>query len=126
MTDSKDNEQDPNQDQTSATPETETPEPTPESEPHDSYTAPEPEPEVYAGGIWLRALHMIIFAFLFGVAEALLAVMALFQFLWMLFTKKRNPSIAQFGDQVSQWLRDVGRFQTGATDDKPFPWSDSK
>ena len=87
---------------------------------------PEPEPEVYSSGIWMRALHMIIFMVLFGVAETLLFFMAIFQFLWMLFTKKRNPSIAQFGDMVSEWLRDVGRFQTGATDDKPFPWSDTK
>ena len=86
----------------------------------------EPEPEVYPSGVWMRALHMIIFMVLFGVAETLLFFMAIFQFLWMLFTKKRNPSIAQFGDMVSEWLRDVGRFQTGATDDKPFPWSDTK
>jgi len=87
---------------------------------------PEPEPEVYPSGIWMRALHMIIFMVLFGVAETLLFFMAIFQFLWMLFTKKRNPSVAQFGDMVSEWLRDVGRFQSGATDDKPFPWSDMK
>jgi|GEM_PF-1569470 len=85
----------------------------------------EPEPDVYPSGIWMRALHMVIFMILFGVAETLLFFMAVFQFLWMLFTRKRNPSVAQFGDQVSQWLRDVGRFQSGATDDKPFPWSDA-
>lgn len=84
------------------------------------------ENEIYPSGIWMRALHMIIFMILFGVAETLLFFMAIFQFLWMLFTKKRNPSIAQFGDMVSAWLRDVGRFQSGATDDKPFPWSDMK
>ena len=87
---------------------------------------PTPEPEIYPSGIWMRALHMIIFMVLFGVAETLLFFMAIFQFLWMLFTKKRNPSIAQFGDMVSQWLADVGRFQSGATDNKPFPWSDTK
>ena len=87
---------------------------------------PEPEPQIYPSGIWMRALHMIIFMVLFGVAETLLFFMAVFQFLWMLFTKKRNPSVAQFGDQVSQWLASVGRFQSGATDDKPFPWSETK
>jgi hypothetical protein len=83
----------------------------------------DPTNEVYPSGVWMRALHMIIFMALFGVAEGLLFFMALFQFFWMLFTKKRNPSIAQFGNQISEWLRAVGRFQSGATDDKPFPWS---
>ena len=99
---------------------------TQEARSDESYHATDPESVVYPSGIWMRALHMIIFMVLFGVAETLLFFMAIFQFLWMLFTKKRNPSIAQFGDMVSAWLRDVGRFQSGATDDKPFPWSDMK
>lgn len=122
MTDQNENEKE--TPQTNDAPESE-PKPTPESEPQFT-RVPNPEDEVYPSGIWMRALHMIIFMVLFGVAETLLFFMAIFQFLWMLFTKKRNPSIAQFGDMVSQWLADVGRFQSGATDDKPFPWSETK
>ncbi len=96
-------------------------------EPETQFTRmPDPENEAYPSGIWMRALHMIIFIALFGVAEALLFFMAVFQFLWILFTKKRNLSIAEFGDQVSEWLAAVGRFQSGATDNKPFPWSKIK
>lgn len=131
MTDQNDNEKEtPETPETPATPETPEPTPQPETEAdtgaHQQTYAPDPEPEVYPSGIWMRALHMIIFMILFGVAETLLFFMAVFQFLWMLFTKKRNPSIAQFGDQISSWLAAVGRFQSGATDDKPFPWSDAK
>jgi hypothetical protein len=76
----------------------------------------------YPGGMALRALHMLIFAILFGFAETLLLLLALLQLGWMVFSKKRNPSLAQFGDQMARWLRDVARFQSGASDDKPFPW----
>ena len=78
----------------------------------------------YPSGTWMRALHMIIFLILFGVAETILFFLTVIQFLWMLFSKSRNPSIAQFGDQISEWLRAVARFQTGASDRKPFPWKE--
>ena len=29
---------------------------------------------------------------------------------------------ARFGNSLSAWLGEVGRFLTCATDDKPFPW----
>ncbi len=78
----------------------------------------------YPSGIWMRALHMIIFLILFGFAETILFLLTIVQFFWMLFSKKRNPSIAQFGNQISNWLRSVARFQSGASDQKPFPWSE--
>ncbi len=120
-------DQNENNNETPETPETPVSEPEPTTETHQTHHKRyEPEPEIYPSGVWMRALHMIIFMALFGVAEGILFFMAVFQFFWMLFTKSRNPSIAQFGDQVSEWLRAVGRFQTGATDDKPFPWSETK
>ena len=78
------------------------------------------EPEDY--NIWMRGLFMIIFAILFGVAEVILCVFAVLQFLWMLFAKERNQFLADTGETLGNWLREVVEFQTGATDDKPFPW----
>ena len=72
--------------------------------------------------IWMRGLHMIIFAILFGIAEMVLVAFAILQFLWMLFTKERNGFLADTGSDIGGWLRDVTRFQTAATDEKPFPW----
>lgn len=81
-------------------------------------------PEEYASGVWMRAFHMVIFAVLFGFAETLLLLMAVLQFGWLLFAKKRNPSIARFRDTLGQWLRSVSQFQSGASDNKPFPWKE--
>jgi hypothetical protein len=80
--------------------------------------------ETYAPqrNIWMRGLFMLIFLALFGLAETVLLVVALVQFLWMLFTKEKNDGLADFGQSLGRWLGRVAEFQTGATDDKPFPW----
>ena len=84
-------------------------------EPEERFEAPE--------GIWMRGLWMIVLAFLFGLGETILVVVALVQWLWMLFTKEKNGFLVDFGADLATWLRDVARFQTGATEDKPFPWA---
>ena len=73
--------------------------------------------------IWMRGLIMIIFAVFFGVAEALLLISAVVQFLWMLFSKEPNSSIASFGSSLGKWLQQVTLFQTGASEKLPFPWT---
>ena len=40
-------------------------------------------------------------------------------------TNKRQPNaeIAAFGKRLGLWLAHAARFQTAATDDKPWPWA---
>ena len=59
----------------------------------------------------------------FTVGQWLLNLLALVQFLWLLFARAPNEFLARFGSSLAIWLADVGRFLTCATDDKPFPWS---
>lgn len=73
--------------------------------------------------IWLRGLAMLLFAVLFSIAETVLLACAVVQFFWMLLAGGRNRFIAEFGESLSRWLAAVARFQTGATEDKPFPWA---
>ena len=84
-------------------------------------------PEVTAtteddGSIWLRGLWMLILALLFGLAETILLAFAVLQFLWMLFSKEKNQFLGDSGETIGKWLHAVARFQTGATEEKPFPW----
>lgn len=72
--------------------------------------------------VWMRGLWMLVLAFLFGVAQTILAVSAVIQFFWMLFTDERNEFLMEFGRGVGTWLEQVAHFQTGSTDEKPFPW----
>jgi len=80
------------------------------------------ETYVPAGNIWKRGLYMVIFAVLFALAETVLVVVALVQFFWMVFAKEKNAGLADFGQSLGRWLRQVAEFQTGSTDEKPFPW----
>ncbi len=84
----------------------------------------EPDEKTYAtpSSIWMRGLYMVIFAAFFGLAETLLLVIAVVQFFWLLFRKEKNAALADFGVSLGKWLARVAGFQSGATDDKPFPW----
>ena len=73
--------------------------------------------------IWMRGLIMIIFAMFFVVAETLLFISAVVQFLWMLFSKESNSAVASFGTSLGKWLERVALFQTGASEELPFPWT---
>ncbi len=73
--------------------------------------------------VWLRGLWMLVFAAFFGVAETVLLVVAVVQFFWMLFAGERNARIAEFGQGMALWMADVARFQSGASDARPFPWA---
>lgn len=85
---------------------------------------PEPPPETYGPreSPWLRGLWMLLFAILFGVAQSILGLAAVVQFLWLLIQKEKNPQIAAFGAGLARWMHDAARFLTGATEDKPFPF----
>lgn len=74
------------------------------------------------GKIWMRGLVMIAFAFLFSVATTLLVAMAIVQFFWLLANGRGHHGIAEFGVTLAGWMGDVVAFQTGASDEKPFPW----
>ncbi|MCX7645048.1 MAG: DUF4389 domain-containing protein [Rhodobacteraceae bacterium] len=71
---------------------------------------------------WLRGLWMLFFALLFGVAQSILGLAALVQFLWLVIRREKNPQIAAFGEGLARWLHDAARFLAGASDDKPFPF----
>ncbi|MCI2398556.1 DUF4389 domain-containing protein [Aliiroseovarius subalbicans] len=73
--------------------------------------------------IWMRGLFMLILIVLFGVAEFLLGLAAVIQFFWMLIGKEKNEMISDFGKDLAAWLAKVAEFQTGVTEDKPFPFT---
>ena len=56
-------------------------------------------------------------------AQSILLLAAVLQFLWLLFAKEKNQPIADFGKDLADWLARVALFQTGTTEDKPFPFA---
>lgn len=72
--------------------------------------------------IWKRGLFMLLFAVASGIGQMVLNMVAIVQFVWLLATRERNEYLAGFGASLANWFADVGRFQSCAGDDKPFPW----
>jgi hypothetical protein len=72
--------------------------------------------------VWMRGLFMLLFMIGFTVGQSLLNLLAIVQFFWLLFARESNQFLARFGNALSIWLAEIGRFLTCATDDKPFPW----
>lgn len=110
-------------DETSKKPDGDDVEPTVLEEPTGSGGTSETDWDSDENSVWLRGLWMILFAIFFGLAEALLWLLAIVQFLWLLFAKEKNVPIAEFGEDVADWVARITKFQTGATEDKPFPFT---
>lgn len=69
-----------------------------------------------------RIIYMIVFLFLFALAETLLWVVTFAQIVWMIVYGQPNDYVAEFGARLGVWLKRVALYQSGTTDEKPFPW----
>jgi hypothetical protein len=75
------------------------------------------------GSIWMRGLMMLIFAILIGLAQTILHVLTVVQFVLMLIDKgKPNAQIAGFGKSLGGWLAKAAAFQTAQSEAKPWPF----
>lgn len=75
--------------------------------------------------IWLRLLHMVIIAVLMSMASTLLGIMTVVQFLIMLFSKRvPNEPLAEMGTTMGVWMAKAARYQTAASEVKPWPWTE--
>lgn len=73
---------------------------------------------------WMRLLYIVLFAIACQIAELLIAVVTVVQFVTVLFTKKPNERLQNLGGDLGNYVRDVTRFLTYATDHMPYPVSD--
>ncbi|MDX8403489.1 MAG: DUF4389 domain-containing protein [Mariprofundaceae bacterium] len=74
--------------------------------------------------VWVRLLFMLLFAILYWVAEAVLAVVVLFQFLSVLLTGQKNDKVLMFGAQLSTYVYQIFRYLTYNSETRPFPLND--
>ena len=85
---------------------------------------PEADNEEQTNGpsIWIRALYMLLFALIFHLAEAVIGLVMVVQFILKAATGDTNSNLLNFGEQLSQYLAEIVQFQTFNTEDKPFPF----
>lgn len=74
--------------------------------------------------ILLRVLWMLIFVIVWQLAEIVLGVVVLAQLGYRAFYGAPNGGLMAFGDSLSQYLAQIGRFGTFNTEEKPWPFAD--
>ena len=75
--------------------------------------------------IWMRLVFMILIAIMISIAQTVLGVATLIQFVIMVLNKSEpNERLAEFGSSLGIWIAKAARFQTGASEVKPWPWTD--
>lgn len=75
--------------------------------------------------IWLRLVHMVIIAVLMSMASTLLGIMTVAQFLIMLVNQRQpNEQLAEMGTTMGVWMAKAARYQTAASEVKPWPWTE--
>ena len=84
--------------------------PNPDHEPHES--------------LWMRLLWMILIGMLLGLAQTVIQITALIQFILMVLRQgKPNVELAWFGKRMGDWMAKAVRYQTAADEEKPWPWT---
>jgi hypothetical protein len=90
------------------------------AEAHMEIKAPEDKPSTR--DVWMRGLFMLLFMIAFWVGQTLVNLLAIVQFLWLLFAHEPNQFLVRFGTSLSVWFSEVARFLSCASEEKPFPW----
>ena len=71
---------------------------------------------------WKRGLFMIVFAIISGVAKLVVTLVAVFQFITLLFKGQTNEAVIPLGQNLSTYLYQITLFLTFKTDEMPFPF----
>ncbi|MDG9885523.1 DUF4389 domain-containing protein [Pseudomonas putida CSV86] len=74
--------------------------------------------------IILRVLWMLLFLLVWQVAQTLLGLLVLVQLIYRLVYGAPNAGLMNFGDSLSQYLAQIGRFGSFHTEQKPWPFAD--
>jgi hypothetical protein len=71
---------------------------------------------------WKRGLFMVVFAIISGVAKLIVTLVAVFQFVTLLFKGQVNKTVLPLGQNLSTYLYQITLFLTFKTDEMPFPF----
>lgn len=72
-----------------------------------------------------RLIFMIIIWIMIQLAQTVLGVMTVIQFVIMLVSKgEPNERLADFGTDLGIWIAKAARYQTAASNVKPWPWTE--
>ncbi len=73
---------------------------------------------------WLRLLYMVLFVIIFQLVEAVISIVVVIQFLWVIISGSRNENLLSLGSKLTAYARDILAFLTYCSSTKPFPFAD--
>ncbi|MEY1554863.1 DUF4389 domain-containing protein [Yoonia sp. R2331] len=74
--------------------------------------------------LWMRLINMVIVWIMLSFASSLLGLMTIAQFVVMLVNQRKpNEQLAEMGTTLGVWMAKAARYQTGASEVKPWPWT---
>jgi hypothetical protein len=71
---------------------------------------------------WMRGLYMLIYIFFSRIAELVLGVIILFQFLLKLFTGETNERLLKLGQRISTYVYQTLQFLSFNSEYLPYPF----
>ena len=75
--------------------------------------------------LFMRLVYMILIAILLSFAQTVLTLLTVLQFILIILSGgKPNEAVADFGTTLGVWIAKAARFQTAASEVKPWPWSE--
>lgn len=73
----------------------------------------------------MRFVYMIILWLMLSLANTILTVAMVVQFILMALNKGHpNERLGDFGTDLGIWIAKAARYQTGASPVKPWPWTE--
>ncbi len=76
-------------------------------------------------GLGMRLIFMILIWVMIQFAQTVLGVATVIQFIVMAISSGTpNERLAEFGESLGIWIAKAARYQTAASEVKPWPWSD--
>ncbi|MFV0359952.1 DUF4389 domain-containing protein [Tropicimonas sp.] len=85
---------------------------------------PQPDPGTQESML-LRLIHLVLIAIMLSIAQTIVGVATIVQFVIMVLNRRQpNERLADFGTDLGIWIAKATRYQTGASEVKPWPWTD--
>ncbi|RPE71975.1 uncharacterized protein DUF4389 [Pacificibacter maritimus] len=82
-------------------------------------------PESLEENIFHRVFFMILIAIMIILSKTLLTLMSLLQLVFIVLGKgKPNERLAELGTDFGIWMAKAIRYQTAASEVKPWPWTE--
>lgn len=71
----------------------------------------------------IRLVYMFLFLIAMRISCSLICIIALVQFIIVIFSRKGNPEILKFSEGLSSYLKNITRYLDYNTEQKPWPFS---